>query len=428
MGGNNVRIMAICADDFWDLLIAHPEVGADLPELSGRGRAARSRRLGDPSIRRHQPGRIIAAPTTIRRSRCRPARQVLPVGAGIFQWRSRRRAFADLGAIGQPFLSGIVLDEKRDSYADVKSFLSAVRPAPCAGALSRQNDLIGISDSMAVASGRGFSSRGRAIMSTARDRAQRTVDATFREHGIPARYLPSTDVLSSFPMKDRNLQFAAPRSRSPRAAGSRFGAAEIAAPIAGGIIALLDEAGAETARFRIVGDPTTDDPFRLVWLCTMRQAPHEPARRHHLRQRSRSYANAVHLAIAKGARTAAERQAARAKVLLRQDVIEGGLGDKIANAWRADIFPKSASSHHPCACVQVYSKAPNIVTGFGSDTLIQHHDGLYLALPTRNTPSVRQAATSPAEVEVMFNQDLIFLPGRGQAEARFRRRGEKQGR
>lgn len=130
-------------------------------------------------------------------------------------------------------------------------------------------------------------------------------------------------------------------------------------------------------------------------------------------------ARAVHLRIAAGARNAAEHQAARAKVLLRQDALTGGLGDKIANAWRADIFPASSSAHTHAPAVEVYSKAPNIVTAFGRDTLIQHHDGLYLALPTINTPRVGKHFATPVEVEAIFNQDLIFLPGRGQQKLAF---------
>lgn len=132
-----------------------------------------------------------------------------------------------------------------------------------------------------------------------------------------------------------------------------------------------------------------------------------------------TYAHSVHLRIAKGARTAAERQAARAKLLLRLDVEQGGLGEKVANAWRADVYPKSASAHTHAPAVQVYSKAPNIVTAFGQDTLVQHHDGLYLALPTKDTPNVGRRHATPVEVEAIFNQDLIFLPGRGQQKLAF---------
>jgi hypothetical protein len=33
---------------------------------------------------------------------------------------------------------------------------------------------------------------------------------------------------------------------------------------------LLDDDDLAISSHRIVGDPTTEDPFRLVWLCTVR--------------------------------------------------------------------------------------------------------------------------------------------------------------
>jgi hypothetical protein len=110
-------------------------------------------------------------------------------------------------------------------------------------------------------------------MSAAKDRAQRTVDATFREHGIPAKYLPSTACTVIISDEDRSLNFAG--TSRPIAEGGRFEirASEVAAPTASGVIALLDDAGAEVSRFKIAGDPMTDDPFRLVWICTVRPTP-----------------------------------------------------------------------------------------------------------------------------------------------------------
>jgi hypothetical protein len=110
-------------------------------------------------------------------------------------------------------------------------------------------------------------------MTASRDRAQRTIDAAFREHGVPATYIagsstPCTVIVSD---EDRNVQFAG--TSKPFAAGGRFEirASEISAPVKDGIIALLaNEGGAESSRHKIVGDPETDDPFRLVWLCTVR--------------------------------------------------------------------------------------------------------------------------------------------------------------
>ena len=40
-------------------------------------------------------------------------------------------------------------------------------------------------------------------------------------------------------------------------------------------------------------------------------------------------------------------------------------------------------------------------------------NGLYLAIPTANTPRKGRRYATPNEVENIFNHELIFLPGRG---------------
>lgn len=127
----------------------------------------------------------------------------------------------------------------------------------------------------------------------------------------------------------------------------------------------------------------------------------------------RQFAEATHLRIARGARTAAERIAVRSKILLRQDVLKGGLGQRVANSWRADIYPRSASTPTMAPAVIVYTRAPKIIKAFGDGAVIRHHDGLYLAIPTENTPRRGRRLATPVEVEVLFNQDLIFIRGKG---------------
>ena len=126
-----------------------------------------------------------------------------------------------------------------------------------------------------------------------------------------------------------------------------------------------------------------------------------------------SYVEQTHLRIAAGARRAAERQAADAILALRQDT-RPALGERVANAWRADVFPKSASKHTHAPAVLVYSKAPKIITAFGETTTIHAKNAVYLAIPTENTPRKGRRLATPVEVEAMFNQDLILIHGRGQ--------------
>lgn len=125
------------------------------------------------------------------------------------------------------------------------------------------------------------------------------------------------------------------------------------------------------------------------------------------------FARETHLKFARGARNAAEKQAARAKLAYRGAVRQSGLGDKIANAVRVDIYPKSASVHTHQPAVQVWTKAPAILYAFSTGVTIKNKEGLYLALPTENTPRKGRRLATPQEVESMFDQDLTLIRGRG---------------
>jgi hypothetical protein len=141
----------------------------------------------------------------------------------------------------------------------------------------------------------------------------------------------------------------------------------------------------------------------------------------------------VHLAIARGARTAAERMLARGKTRLLGDVRQAGLGDRLANVWRADIYPKSANArtHAPAVVFRVSDRAKTtredslgntskiasaaeIIKAHTEGPTITSRSGLYMAIPTENTPRKGRRFATPTEVEQMFDQDLTVLRGRGQ--------------
>jgi hypothetical protein len=145
------------------------------------------------------------------------------------------------------------------------------------------------------------------------------------------------------------------------------------------------------------------------------------------------FAQQTHLRIARGARVAAEKQLARGKLALRQDVRAAGLGDRLANTWRAEIYPKSASvrTHSPAVVFRVNDRAKtqrsdsygnastigsaaDIIRAHTTGPTIRSKNGLYLALPTENTPRKGRRYATPTEVEEMFNQDLTIIHGRGQ--------------
>lgn len=126
-----------------------------------------------------------------------------------------------------------------------------------------------------------------------------------------------------------------------------------------------------------------------------------------------TFARQTHLKFARGARIAAETQAARAKLAYRGAVRQGGLGNRVANAVRVDIFPKSASVHTHAPAVFVWTKAPKIIYAFSTGVVIKGKEGMWLAIPTENTPHKGRKIATPQETESIFDQDLIFIKGRG---------------
>ncbi len=126
-----------------------------------------------------------------------------------------------------------------------------------------------------------------------------------------------------------------------------------------------------------------------------------------------AFARDTHLRLARGARLAAERFAARAKLAYRGAVRGAGLGDRLANTVRVNIYPQSASLRTHSPAVVVWSKAPNILFAFATGVTIRRHTGLWLAIPTENTPRRGGRPATPHQVEGIYDQDLIFIAGRG---------------
>lgn len=140
----------------------------------------------------------------------------------------------------------------------------------------------------------------------------------------------------------------------------------------------------------------------------------------------KTFARDQHLRIASGARNAAERLAARAKLAYRGMVRSAGLGDRLANAIRVNIYPASASKRTHAPAVYVSTKAEQVIAAFSEDTTIVPRQGLWLAIPTQNVPRTAkngrdlavgkrgtrfQRRASPKDVEDMFGQKLIWIGG-----------------
>lgn len=65
---------------------------------------------------------------------------------------------------------------------------------------------------------------------------------------------------------------------------------------------------------------------------------------------------------------------------LRSDVVDAGLGQRMANTWRGRTYPEGAVSLE--AASFVWSKAPNIVDAFDRGVTIRSQRGFWLAIPT----------------------------------------------
>ncbi len=108
---------------------------------------------------------------------------------------------------------------------------------------------------------------------------------------------------------------------------------------------------------------------------------------------------------------------------LRSQVVGAGLGRRLANAVRLNVYPDKSDSLSAAAFVYArpgkggHGGAANIVAAFEEGTLIRARGGRYLAIPTANVPikSGARRPMSPAEMKSGiksggFGQDLKLVP------------------
>ena len=94
---------------------------------------------------------------------------------------------------------------------------------------------------------------------------------------------------------------------------------------------------------------------------------------------------AAEFKTAKKAITLGIREATQGlKMTMRRQVTSRGLGPRMANTWRGEVYPKGQNSIR--AAGLVYSKARKIMAGFEEATLIRSHNGWWLAIPTPRAP------------------------------------------
>jgi hypothetical protein len=119
-----------------------------------------------------------------------------------------------------------------------------------------------------------------------------------------------------------------------------------------------------------------------------------------------------------GAMAGARKFRERAVTALRDDVRRAGLGDRLANTWRAEVYPRDGASLTPA--VFVWSNAPEIIAGHSNDGMLRGRSGNWLAIPTENVPPARiglhgrnvRGSMTPAEVEAHFKAQLYTVPAR----------------
>ena len=126
--------------------------------------------------------------------------------------------------------------------------------------------------------------------------------------------------------------------------------------------------------------------------------------------------------IAQAATGAMRETMPLAKQELRYQVISAGMGQRLANTWRGEVYPTNRRALNPAG--YIWSNAPDIIDSFVRGATIRPFAGSqYLWIPTKNVPrsrgrvsrkggNLKGGAITPDECEDRFNTDFIVLRGR----------------
>lgn len=103
-------------------------------------------------------------------------------------------------------------------------------------------------------------------------------------------------------------------------------------------------------------------------------------------------------------------ETAHLKSALRDDVKSAGLGSRLANTWRSQLYPETGASMD--AAGFIWSKAPHIVEAFEKGVVITAKGGKYLAIPTENAPKrIGRLSVTPQLYE-QHRGNLVFVKGK----------------
>lgn len=98
------------------------------------------------------------------------------------------------------------------------------------------------------------------------------------------------------------------------------------------------------------------------------------------------------------AMTMGTREAGRGlKMALRQQVRLGGLGPKVEKTWQDMEYPKGGEYSLSPAHI-VFSKAPKLIEAYDRGVTIRAKKGLFLAIPTDDTPVMRMRGAARVKV------------------------------
>jgi hypothetical protein len=112
--------------------------------------------------------------------------------------------------------------------------------------------------------------------------------------------------------------------------------------------------------------------------------------------------------------TAGVREATEGlKTELRRQITSAGLGTRLANTWRGEVYPEGQPSIG--AAGVVWSKVPRLVRLYAEGAVIRSNQGLFLAIPTPAAGKygdARQKIT-PGAWERIHGMRLSFVYRRG---------------
>lgn len=100
------------------------------------------------------------------------------------------------------------------------------------------------------------------------------------------------------------------------------------------------------------------------------------------------------------------------KADLRRQTLAGGLGQKLANAWRSRFYPNNGTN----AAAVIHTRAPTIMGAFATGATIRARNAVYLAIPTAAVPKqVLGKRVTPALLERAWGIRLRFIYRAGRA-------------